>query len=124
MIFAPDRVKAMSSQRIRELIDLGAKPTPAGGLALSVQPHEIRGQNLAASAVKFGKSMTTWAWSGFKVSAQAYDQRMAVCRACEFWEEHSRLGYGKCQKCGCGRAKQWLPHESCPIGKWGQEPVS
>ena len=71
--------------------------------------------------VKFGQSMAQWAKSGFKVSQAAYEKRMRICRACEFWQEDSRLGYGKCLKCGCGKGKQWLPHEQCPIGNWGKE---
>lgn len=70
---------------------------------------------------KFAGSMHQWAKSGFKVSPEAYQKRMEICRKCEFWQENVRLGYGKCLKCGCGKGKQWLPHEQCPIGKWGKE---
>lgn len=73
------------------------------------------------SSVKFANSMVQWAKGGFKVSQDAYNRRMAICRDCPFWEENSRLGYGKCKKCGCGKGKQWLPHEKCPIDKWGPE---
>lgn len=72
-------------------------------------------------AINFNKSMVKWAQSGFKVSQEAYDKRMVICRGCEFWREDARLGYGKCLKCGCGKGKQWMPHEQCPIGKWGRE---
>lgn len=69
----------------------------------------------------FSKSMGQWAQEGFKkVSNEVYNHRINICRGCEFWREDARLGYGKCAKCGCGKGKHWLPHEQCPIGKWGK----
>lgn len=68
------------------------------------------------------KSMGEWAEDGFgTVSQEIYDYRLGICRKCEFWEEDAMLGYGKCKKCGCGKGKHWLPHESCPIGLWQAE---
>lgn len=90
-------------------------------------PKGFVGHSIAQKITEAGRlraSMAQWVKHGFpRVAEEIYTNRIQACRACEFWEEHSRLGYGKCKKCGCGRAKQWLPHESCPIGKWGQEPV-
>jgi hypothetical protein len=70
----------------------------------------------------FTKSMTTWAGGGFKkVQQHVYENRLSICRKCEFWQENGNFGMGKCLKCGCGRGKHWLPHEQCPIGLWGKE---
>lgn len=73
-------------------------------------------------ASNFGKTMVHWAKEGFgRVSNEVYNKRIDICRKCEFWEENVRLGYGKCKKCGCGKGKHWLPHEKCPIDKWGPQ---
>ena len=78
--------------------------------------------NKGKPVVKFAKSMTTWAGSGFKkVQQHVYEKRLAICRKCQFWQENGNMGMGKCLKCGCGRGKHWLPHEQCPIGLWGKE---
>jgi len=92
---------------------------------------QIKHENLAAALEnpppenmmkKFTGSMNQWVKSGFKkVGPEVYQKRMEICRKCEFWQENVRLGYGKCLKCGCGKGKHWLPHEQCPIGKWGKE---
>jgi hypothetical protein len=72
-----------------------------------------------------GSSGVKWAGSGFKrVQQHIYESRLAICRECSFWEERGNLGMGKCLKCGCGRGKHWLPHEKCPIDKWGKEPLT
>ena len=69
--------------------------------------------NLAGTAVKF-------AASGFAtVTAEQHAARMAICGACEFWNPKARGGMGKCLKCGCTGAKQWVAVSVCPIGKWG-----
>jgi hypothetical protein len=75
-------------------------------------------------AQHFAESMKTWAKQGFNVSQEAYKKRIDICKGCEFWDDSAMAGYGKCLKCGCGRGKHWLPHEKCPIGKWGVEPLT
>ena len=75
-------------------------------------------------AQHFAESMKTWAKQGFNVSQEAYQKRMDICKGCEFWDDSAMVGYGKCLKCGCGRGKHWLPHEKCPIGKLGSEPLT
>lgn len=80
-----------------------------------------RPPGLASQAASALKSSARFVSSGFKrVSNEVYNHRINICRACEFWEEDARMGYGKCKKCGCGKGKHWLPHEQCPIGKWGK----
>jgi len=69
--------------------------------------------NLAGATVKFVAS-------GFAtVTAEQHAERMAICNACEFWDGRARKGMGKCLKCGCTGAKQWVAVSVCPIGKWG-----
>jgi len=77
---------------------------------------------MSGKVKRFVKSMGKWANDGFKrVEQHVFNKRIAVCRQCQFWEEHGNMGMGKCLKCGCGKGKHWLPHEQCPIGLWGKE---
>jgi len=65
-------------------------------------------------------SVAKWARAGFvSVSEKTYNEREAICNACEFWQPDGNFGMGKCLKCGCAKGKLKLPHEKCPIGKWG-----
>lgn len=68
----------------------------------------------------FGRSMAKWAVSGFRrTSERVYNQRLNVCKGCEFWDKEAFLGAGRCLKCGCStKAKLRLKTEKCPIGKW------
>jgi tetratricopeptide (TPR) repeat protein len=60
------------------------------------------------------KSMARFAGSGFKpATAGTFRQRLQTCGQCE---HHTGL---RCRICGCfTKVKAWMPHESCPIGKW------
>ena len=72
----------------------------------------------------FAQSMAKWAKAGFHVvTKEQADERLAICGACELWEENGNAGFGKCRACGCSRGKMWLAHEQCPIGKWSKIPV-
>ena len=72
-----------------------------------------------------GASVAKWARAGFvAVREQTYNERASICDACEFWQTSGNLGMGKCLKCGCARGKLKIPHEKCPIGKWGSEPLT
>ena len=66
-------------------------------------------------------AMRRWAAGGFGfVERRARRQRQAACEACDAWVPSGNLGFGECRdpRCGCTRAKQWLPTETCPRGKW------
>ena len=61
-------------------------------------------------------SMVGWAKAGFALASdEVKDERLSICRGCEFWKEGK---YGRCMKCGCSGIKLWLASEKCPIGKW------
>jgi len=61
------------------------------------------------------KSLAKFVGAGMKRVAPAVrEQRLGVCGACE---HHTGV---RCRLCGCFTAvKTWLPHERCPIEKWG-----
>lgn len=54
------------------------------------------------------------------VTDEVYENRLKTCQSCEHFENNH------CKLCGCKLAgesgftsKLKLPHEMCPIGKWG-----
>ncbi len=82
---------------------------------------------LAQMAENFSEEMVKWSAAGFKiVNRSLYKFRLDACKKCEYWDDHSRLGYGKCNapkapglpSCGCGRGKQWLSTAQCPLNRW------
>ena len=90
-----------------------------------IQTVTIKKNGVEASipqqAKNFVKSMGSWAKSGFKLaSKEEYDNRMIICRKCEFWTEIPGPIIGRCKKCGCTGAKQKLATSRCPINLWGK----
>ncbi len=67
-------------------------------------------------AQSFTSSVAQFANSGFRTTSdEVQQQRLAQCNACE---HHTGT---RCNLCGCfTAAKSWMPHETCPIGKWPQ----
>jgi len=77
---------------------------------------------IMTQAKTLSKAMVDFAGSGFKkVSREVFDKRMNECNKCEFWQKNALAGMGRCMKCGCSGAKQWMPTQQCPIGRWGKE---
>jgi hypothetical protein len=78
------------------------------------------GPSLLKMAGNFATSMKHFAKSGFlRVTEEQHAARMDICNGCEFWKQGARFGMGKCLKCGCSGAKQWIATSVCPINKWG-----
>jgi hypothetical protein len=91
-----------------------------------IQRQEIlRNQNVESPSIvkmagNFASAMKDFAKSGFlKVTEEQHNARMEICNGCEFWQQGARFGLGKCLKCGCSGAKQWIATSVCPINKWG-----
>lgn len=55
-----------------------------------------------------------------KVEGLISEKRLEICRLCpEFISATTQ-----CKKCGCiMKLKTKLPNASCPLDKWGQEPM-
>lgn len=84
-------------------------PTP-----LPPPPGTTRGM-----LTNFTAATARWVKAGFtRVSKMEFEERIAICRACPFWQENARFGLGKCAKCGCTRLKHWMATETCPEGRW------
>jgi hypothetical protein len=66
------------------------------------------------------RAVYRWAKSGFlKSGKKLIEQRLDICKKCEFWDSEAWNGSGKCTKCGCSTyAKIRLKTEKCPIEKW------
>lgn len=79
----------------------------------SIVPPVVTQLKSAARAV--GKFIA----SGKFVTQKQFDDRMKICKACEFWDQEEFMGTGRCRKCGCSTwAKLRMATESCPLGKW------
>jgi hypothetical protein len=86
---------------------------------------ETEGKELTVAQMSknFASAMVEAAKTGFKkVTSDQHAQRMSICNSCQFWDGKARMGMGKCSKCGCTGAKQWLASSSCPINLWGALP--
>jgi len=117
-------------QRMPELVEEGfaspnyndrtplPQPVSPGGVPL-VRPSVPTKKELATN---FSKAMLGWAKAGFKVvKRKVYEQRHAICSACEHWRADARMGTGMCLKCGCSGVKLWLAPSTCPDQppRWG-----
>lgn len=85
-----------------------------GPAAWPAQEQPAAAAGLLQMAYSAAKSMTKFIGSGLvTVSPPKYRRRLQTCTACE---HHTGL---RCKLCGCfTKAKAWLPHEDCPIGRW------
>jgi len=119
-VYPPDQPPQVKQSKVDQPQAKQSKVEKIDGLFGGVLAPENRPPPVMEMAKNFAKSMGDWAKGGFgKVSAEAHEQRMVICRACEFWNPSGLAGMGQCTKCGCSGAKQWLPTSACPIGKWG-----
>lgn len=85
-----------------------------------LNPPKEESPSVVKMASNFVSAMKDFAQSGFlRVTNEQYKARMDICNKCEFWKSDARMGLGKCLKCGCTGAKQWIATSVCPIEKWG-----
>jgi hypothetical protein len=90
---------------------------PATAKSISVQPNKVSALTKAKTLLQAVKNFTA---SGFVfASDEVYNQRLAICKSCEFWDAASFVNTGSCTLCGCStKAKLKLPLEKCPADKW------
>jgi len=76
--------------------------------------------SLLEKAKSLAQATGSWAKGGFKLADEStLAGRMAICKACEFWDHSGFAGTGRCQKCGCStQAKLRMATSKCPEGKW------
>lgn len=77
-------------------------------------------QHAAKAGVRAVKAKATG--NPIRVTKEERDRRLAICRACDLWNEGGNVGLGECthSKCGCTRFKHGLATETCPAEKWKQ----
>lgn len=77
-------------------------------------PHIPNPPSVPQMAKNLAKEVATWLKNGAPISSQiVIEERMTLCRACEFFKNE------RCMKCGCWmNAKTHLETAKCPIGKW------
>lgn len=83
-------------------------------------------------AENFAGTMSKWIKAGARiVSKEQYNVRLESCMDCEYWDNKTRLGYGKCnapdmelngKKCGCGKGKLLIATGRCPLSRWEEIP--
>jgi len=76
------------------------------------------GPNLFFMALGAVQAAAKYLGSGLQsVPPETYQRRRQTCATCPHF-----TGL-RCRVCGCFlSAKAWLPHESCPLGKWPSQP--
>lgn len=95
--------------------DPNAVPVPAQMVReMGVKPEK------ASPFTKFGRlkhELGRWYRAGHKiVPKEIRKQRLAICKACEYFNPQGNLGLGECQYpgCGCTKAKLFLATSICP----------
>jgi hypothetical protein len=81
---------------------------------------KIKAPKIFKQINSFFISMKKWVKSGFSnVSKKEFDNRLSICKECEWFDEKALAGTGRCLNCGCSiQAKLRLKTEKCPINKW------
>jgi hypothetical protein len=77
--------------------------------------------SLATKASSLFEAASEFAINGFKTTTpEQLEERLTICKGCEFWNPLGFGGTGSCNKCGCStQAKLRMSTSKCPIDKWG-----
>ncbi len=88
-----------------------ALPAPATVTA-AAEPQRL--PSLLKQAGNFAGALARHVAAGLpQASEEEKGRRMALCLACEHWQD------GRCTRCGCFvAAKTAWAREKCPVGKW------
>jgi tetratricopeptide (TPR) repeat protein len=98
-------------------VAVGPRATPSAVAAPPAAPIEKSAANdpgILRTAVSIAKALEASAGSNLKtVTPERHRQRLEICGACP---HHTGV---RCKLCGNFTVtKAWLPHETCPAGKW------
>lgn len=66
-------------------------------------------------------SLIAWQKAGRPVvTSEQWNERIKICRSCEFWQEVGTTNIARCKKCGCSSGKLLLATSRCPLNppKW------
>jgi len=64
-----------------------------------------------------------WQLGSLAVSRTVWNNRLSICRGCEWWQELGKTKIARCRRCNCSSAKLVLKESKCPLfpPKWGKE---
>lgn len=85
------------------------------------KPKVYNAPSIVEQAKNLGHAVVDWAKGGFHmVPDDVFWKRIAICRACPWWQEIAGPMIGRCKKCGCSSAKHRLATSRCPLNppKW------
>lgn len=75
-----------------------------------------KGPTVVEMTARFLYEAAKWSLTGARVVTQGqYQQRLASCRGCGYWQGESAFGFGRCGKCGCAGLKLWMATSKCPL---------
>lgn len=88
--------------------------------------------NVITKAFRLRKELTAWIKSGAKlVPKKIRGERLAICKACDYFNASGNWGLGECKfpGCGCSKIKAALASAKCPMkppkwDAWGGPAVS
>ena len=81
-----------------------------------LQPDDVK-----SVAGNFISSMKAWQSAGRPVvTKKIWNERLDICRKCEYWQEIAQTKIARCKRCGCSSAKLLLGTSKCPLNppKW------
>ena len=66
------------------------------------------------------KSVGNWIAEDAPITkTEVFNDRIEICKKCEYWAGNAFAKTGKCKICGCStQLKLRMATEKCPVGKW------
>lgn len=87
--------------------------------AADITCEEFVPPSLLGRLSSVAKALYRSAKSGFKVvAAEQFEERKAICGACNYYRGDNGLLKIACARCGCSGVKLHVASEHCPIYKW------
>ena len=83
--------------------------------------EKLEPADLGTVASNFISAMKSWQSAGRPVvNKKVWNERLSICRSCDWWQEIAQTKIARCKKCGCSSAKLLLGTSKCPLNppKW------
>ena len=113
------RFAPLSNASRRAIVQAHLTPRRAAVSSISsLVPPSFNPPTLPQLLTNFASSLAAWSAAGFPIAPQSlFASRLAICHGCTHWKPGAALGFGRCDKCGCVKAKLWLATENYMGGK-------
>jgi hypothetical protein len=92
-----------------------------GAVQIVRRPADWEDPSLMTKAMRLRKELLIWGKAGLKLAPKEIrSERLATCKACEYFDPTGNLGLGQCRApgCGCTKVKAALLSSRCPKAKW------